>query len=57
MKMTIYVVAVVVGIALIAWIGFSYTGSNKSSFVGPVSADEPLPEALIADLQNLSLDK
>jgi len=51
MKMTIYVVAVVVGIALIAWIGFSYTGSNKSSFVGPVSADEPLPEALIADLQ------
>lgn len=52
MRMTIYVIAVVVGIALIAWIGLGCAGSSKGGFVGPVSAAEPLPTALIADLEN-----
>lgn len=52
MKMGIYAIVVVVAIALLAWVGFSYTRSNKSGFVGPTSAAEPLPAALIADLEN-----
>jgi CubicO group peptidase (beta-lactamase class C family) len=39
-------------IALIVGIGSNCTGSNTSQFTGPVSVDEPLPNALITDLEN-----
>ena len=42
---------VVIALIGIAGIGFNYTGSNTSQFTGPVSADTPLPEALISDLE------
>jgi CubicO group peptidase (beta-lactamase class C family) len=50
-KKIFYVIAGLVGIALIAWIGFGYTGSNKSRFAGPTSAEEPLPADLLFDLE------
>lgn len=42
------IVIVLIGVAVI---GFNYTGSYTSQFTGPVSADNPLPEALISDLE------
>jgi CubicO group peptidase (beta-lactamase class C family) len=54
-KKTLYVIAGLAGIALIALIGigysFGYLRSNKSQFVGPTSADEPLPAPLLSDLE------
>ncbi len=32
--------------------GVNYTGSNTSRFTGPVSPDDPLPKALVTDLEN-----
>lgn len=42
------IVIVLIGITVI---GFNYTESNTSQYTGPVSADNPLPEALISDLE------
>ena len=52
MKKALFGFAGLVGVALIAWIGFSYTGRDNSRFVGPTSAEEPLPAALISDLES-----
>jgi len=41
----------VVAFAMIVIIGINSTRSYKSQFKGPVSADEPLPEALTIDLE------
>jgi CubicO group peptidase (beta-lactamase class C family) len=41
----------IIMIALIVVVGISYKGSSTSQFTGPVSADEPLPNALVADLE------
>jgi CubicO group peptidase (beta-lactamase class C family) len=51
MKKIIFGILGILLVALIIWIGFSYTGSTTSQFKGPVKAGEPLPEALIADLE------
>lgn len=55
MKKILYVIAGLAGIVLVVLIVFTFSfgfiGSNKSQFVGPTSAEEPLPEALIFDLE------
>ena len=52
MKKALFGFAALVGVALIAWIGFSYKGSNNSRFAGPTSPEGPLPAALITDLES-----
>ena len=51
-KKALFGFAALVGVALIAWIGFSYKGSNNSRFAGPTSPEDPLPAALITDLES-----
>ena len=51
MKKILYVFVGLVLIALIALICFGYFGSNKSGFAGPTTAEDPLPAALISDLE------
>lgn len=51
MKIRLFWIIGLVVIVLIAMIDFNYTGSNVSQFTGPVSGDNPLPEALISDLE------
>ena len=45
------VVMAVIIVVIIGVIRFTYTGSTTSQFKGPVSAANPLPDALIADLE------
>ena len=51
MKKTLYVIASLVGIALIVLIGLSFIGSNNYRFTGPASAEKPLPATLISNLE------
>lgn len=54
MKRTIFFVIGIILIILIAGIGlmyFNHTRGYTSQFKGPVSKDEPLPPALVADLE------
>lgn len=46
-----YAIAGLVGTVLVVWTVLGCTGYSKSRFAGPVSAEEPLPAALIADLE------
>jgi CubicO group peptidase (beta-lactamase class C family) len=48
---TLFWVLGLVGIVLIAVFVFKITGNNTSQFTGPVSPGEPLPAALISDLE------
>ena len=51
MKKKLFWMMGIIVIASIIVVGICYPGSNTSQFKGPVTADDPLPDALIADLE------
>jgi CubicO group peptidase (beta-lactamase class C family) len=55
MKKTLFGLVTIIMIVLIILIGVNYRGNNTSQFTGPVSVDEPMPDALISDLQKYVL--
>jgi CubicO group peptidase (beta-lactamase class C family) len=55
-KKRFWIIGIIVIVLIVSLVvGVSYTGSNTSQFTGPVSADEPLPDNLISDLEKYVL--
>jgi len=50
-KKVVCAIAGLVAVALIAWVGLGALGGNRSRFVGPTSVEDPLPSALVSDLE------
>jgi hypothetical protein len=50
-KKLFWILGIIIAIPLITVMVVIYMGNNTSQFSGPVSAGDPLPPALIADLE------